>query len=105
MVTRIRTHARGHLYIAEWMKELGLTDEKLAERMETSRVTVWRWRTEQHRLNPKKIAALALAMDLAPEAFWRLPGRPSLDAIVRDSPDDVVKKAADVVAIIAKTGT
>lgn len=105
MVTRIRANARVHLYIAEWMKELGLNDELLAARLNTSRVTVWRWRTEQHRLNPKKIATIAQAMDMAPETLWRPPGRPSLDAIVKDSPDDVVRKAADVVAIIAKTGT
>jgi transcriptional regulator with XRE-family HTH domain len=104
MATGITAAASAPLYIVEWMKELGITDERLAELMETNRVTIWRWRTEQHRLNPDKIVAIARAMGLPPETLWRPPGRPSLDAIVKDSPDDVVKKAADVVAIIAKTG-
>lgn len=105
MVTRINEGARAHLYIDEWMQELGLTDESLALRMETSRVTVWRWRNEQHRLNPQKIAALAHAMGREPEDLWRLPNRPSLDAIAKDASDDLLKKAADVVSILVKTGT
>ncbi len=105
MVTRIRPNARTHLYIDEWMRERDLTDEALGLRMGKSRVTVWRWRSEQHRLNPGKIAAIAEALDLAPSELWRPPGRPSLDALVQDEGDEVVRKAADVVRIIVKTGT
>jgi transcriptional regulator with XRE-family HTH domain len=105
MVARIRSQALGHLYIEEWMKALGLTDEKLAERLETNRTTVWRWRSEQKRLNPEKIAAIAQAIGIEPELLWRLPSRPSLDAIVKDASDDMVQKAADVVKILIKTGT
>ena len=97
--------ARGHLYIEEWMKELGLTDEKLGLRMDKSRTTIWRWRTEQHRLNPEKIADIATAMGLEPDQLWRTPSRPSLDALVKNASDDMVKKAADVVNILLKTGT
>lgn len=105
MVTRLKGNARTHLYIDEWMAKLGLTDEILAGRMETNRVTMWRWRTQQHRLNPQKIAAIAAAMDLQPEQLWRLPDRPSVDAILRDAPDEAVQRVADVASIMLKTGT
>lgn len=92
----------GHLFIEEWMQELKLNDETLGLRMGKSRTTIWRWRTEQHRLNPQKLAALAKAMKIAPEDFWRPPGRPSLDAILRNASDDLVREAAEVLKILAK---
>lgn len=98
-----------HLYIDEWMAELGFTDETLAEKMNSNRTTVWRWRNEQHRLNPQKIADIARAMGREPQELWHPPpkhDRPSIDAIVKDASDEVVRKAADVVSIIVKkTGT
>jgi transcriptional regulator with XRE-family HTH domain len=103
MVTRIGQRRRGHLYIKEWMDLRGLSDERLAQRLEVGRETVWRWRVEQHRLNPEKIAALASALDIEPEELWRLPSRPSLDAIIKDAPDELQATAADIVRrLVAK---
>jgi transcriptional regulator with XRE-family HTH domain len=89
MVTRIRRGGRGHLYIEEWMAERGLSDERLAGRLGVARETVTRWRGQQHRLNPDKIAALASALDMEPQELWQPPGRPSLDALVIDAADIV----------------
>ena len=94
MVTRIRKGARRHLYIEEWMAYRGLSDEKLANRLEVARETVTRWRGQQHRLNPDKIAAIASALDCEPEELWHPPSRPSLDALVKDRPDLEVAQAA-----------
>lgn len=95
-----------YLYIDEWMIHFGLTDELLGQRMGKSRVTIWRWRTDQKRLNPEKIAALAAAMGIEPEDLWRPPSRPSLDAIVKNATDELVNKLADVAKImLKKTGT
>lgn len=87
------------------MAERGLNDESLGNRMGKSRVTVWRWRTEQHRLNPQKIAELAHALGLEPEGLWRPPSRPSVDAALKGASDEMVKKAVEVIAIMMKTGT
>ncbi len=99
MVTRIRKRARVHLYITEWFEERGLNDEQIANRLDppVDRATVFRWRKEQHRLNPEKIGKLAQALDLEPEELYRPPGTPSLDAIIRDAPDDVRSMATDIV--------
>jgi hypothetical protein len=101
MVTRAKKkRERQHLYIAEWMDFLGLTDEALGNRMGKDRATIWRWRVQQHRLNPDKIAALAAGIGLAdPVDLWRDPrtARPSLDAIIKNAPGDIQDMAADII--------
>jgi transcriptional regulator with XRE-family HTH domain len=104
MVTRIRRGARQHLYIEEWMADRGLSDDKMAGRLDVARETVTRWRNQQHRLNPDKIAAIAKALDIEPEELWRPPSRPSLDALVKDSPDDLLADAADIVRRLVARG-
>ncbi len=100
MVTRIRGKTRLHLYIEEWQAIRDLTDERLADRLGVARNTVWRWKNEQHRLNPEKIGAIAEALGLAPEELWHPPlpkSRPSLDRMVADTPDDVFETTMDIV--------
>jgi transcriptional regulator with XRE-family HTH domain len=87
---RIRGAARQHLYIQEWMKHLGVSDERLAQRLGVTTPTVWKRRTQQHRLNPGKIAEIAHALGIKPTDLWR-PPEPSeppqgLDSRVRDVP-------------------
>lgn len=75
----------------------GLSDERAAGRLGVSRETVWKWRTQQDRLTPSKMAALASVLDIEPEELYRLPDRPSLDAMVKDQPEDIQNMAADIV--------
>lgn len=91
MVTRIgKNTRRRHLYITEWMEARGLSDEKIGARLDVARETVFRWRKEQHRLNPEKIAALAEALDVDPAELWRLPAtRKSVDALLSGASDDL----------------
>lgn len=106
MVTGTQVPRRGHLYIAEWMEERGLSDEKLAKKLGVARETVTRWRNQQHRLNPDKIANIAAALDLEPWQLFAPPApsnRPSIDALLRDASDDLVQRAAEVAAILLKT--
>lgn len=100
----IRKGARIHLYITEWFDHLGVNDEKVATRIGVDRATVHRWRKEQNRLNPIKIATLAEALDISPQDFWRPPARPSLDAIVDKASDEVRAMAVDIVRRMAAGG-
>lgn len=97
MVTKIGQRRRAHLYITEWMDFRGLSDDQLAGRLNTDRTTIWRWRTQQHRLNPDKIAAIAEALNCEPAELFRPPGMRSIDALVSGAPDDVRDTAFDVV--------
>lgn len=100
----IRKSTRKHLYIEEWMAHRGLGDEQVAGRLDVARETVTRYRGQQHRLNPDKIAAIAHALDCEPEELWRPPGRPSLDAMVKDATDDLRATAADIVKRLVGRG-
>jgi transcriptional regulator with XRE-family HTH domain len=91
-------HTRYHLYIAEWREHLGLTADQVAGRIGTSRQTIYRWEKDQKRLTPEKIGALATAMDIRPERFWRPPdSTPSLDALLAPESAEVKATAVDIV--------
>lgn len=100
--TRIRKGARPHLYLDEWFADRGVNDEQVAGRVGVARQTIWKWRTQQHRLDPIKIALLASALDCHPTQLWGPPNRPSLDALVVDAPDDLRLMAHDVVSRLVK---
>lgn len=98
MVTKIgSSHRKPHLYLAEWREKAGLSVQHLADRIEFSRETVWRWENEQHRLNPEKIARYAHALDIEPEQLFRPPERPSADAYLKNVSQDIYDTAIDVV--------
>jgi transcriptional regulator with XRE-family HTH domain len=86
------------------MEARGLSDEKIANRIGVARETVTRWRNQQHRLNPDKIAALAAALDCKPEALWQ-PPHPEGTKTADTQLEEVLQKIADLADIIKKTGT
>lgn len=78
----IRKGTRLHYYIKEWIEHLGLTDDQVASRMGlSSRSSVWKLYTEQHRLTPGKVAQIADALDRDPKELLFPPDVPSLDAM------------------------
>ena len=106
MVARIRKHAKGHLYIDQWLEAKGLNYETVGNRLGVSRTTVWRWSTEQHRLNPAKIEALAGAMGMErPADFYRMPDtrppRPSIDKLLENEPDDTFQAVIEIARKLA----
>jgi transcriptional regulator with XRE-family HTH domain len=104
VVTRIRKGATVHLFIKEHMDAKGISDDQMAGRLGVDRVTVWRRHSQQHRLNPQKIAAFAHAMGMEPEDLYRPPMSPkspppipSIDAMLRDEDEEIQKLAFDIV--------
>lgn len=101
MVTRIHEGARVHLFIKEHMEAKGISDEAMAGRLDVARETIWRRYTEQHRLNPQKIAEFAHAMDMEPEDLYRPPAPPSpipsIDAMLKDVDEETQRLAFDLV--------
>lgn len=97
MVTRVGQRRRAHLYIKEWMEHRGLSDERAAGRLGVARETVWKWRTQPHRLTTEKMASLAAILDIEPQELYRPPARPSLDAMIQNESDDLQAKAAEII--------
>jgi len=93
-----KTHKadRAYLYIAEWMEEKGLSDERLSVRLRVDRSTIFRWRKEQWRLDPPKMTALADALGINVQDLFRHPRRPSIDAILENATDDVYEATAEL---------
>jgi len=60
-----------YLYIDEWFERRGVNDEKVANRIGVTRSAVFKWRKEQDRLSPEKMAQLAAALDIEPAELWR----------------------------------
>lgn len=97
--TRIRRGARAHLYLDEWFEFRGMNDSDVANRLDMDRTTIWKWRKEQHRLDPDKLAALAHALDCEITDLFRPPTSTSLDSLAAEAgleKDDIEKLASDI---------
>lgn len=105
MVTRIHKRVRRRLYAKEWRDHFDVSAESLAERLNVTRQTVHRWEREPNRFTPDKQEAYAFALGIEPEALWRHPDAPSVDALLARSDDSLKRRAAELVAILLKTGT
>lgn len=82
------------------MDALGVSDTDLANRLDTTRTTVWRWRMEQWRLRPGKVKAIADALGIDERQLYELPRketRPSLDDEARELPDPLYAVALQTI--------
>lgn len=110
MVTRIgKNQQRRHLYIVEWRDFLKLSDEVIGNRLDKDRATIWRWMSDQKRLNPEKIAALADAMGMKPQDLWHPPPAagappplPSIDAEIQGLDADDHQSLLDMARRLAR---
>lgn len=102
----IRRGARLHYYIKEWIEHLGLTDDQVASRMGlSSRSSVWKLYTQQHRLTPDKVARIADALERDPKELLFPPTIPSLDALADEAtPEQRAAIVTDISRRLRKAG-
>lgn len=107
MVTRIHqgNRRRRRLFLKEHREAKNVTPETMAGRLGIDRVSVHRWEREPQRMNPEKQIAYAEALQLEPEDLWRPPEQPSVDAMLATATEDLRRRAAEMIAILVKTGT
>jgi len=67
------------------MQAMGFDDERLAREIGVARETVNRYRHHPHRLNSTTMADIAVVLGISPGDLWRLPSRPSVDAILQNT--------------------
>jgi DNA-binding XRE family transcriptional regulator len=99
VTTRIRKHTKPRLFLKEHRVAKGVSARDMAGRLGIERESVYRIERET-RANSQRQAQWAAALDIEPEALWRLPMAPrqeSLDEIIRDAPPEIQKMAADIV--------
>lgn len=102
MPARIGPRKPFRLYIAEWRENRGLSQETLANRLETSGVTISRWETKKRQPDLNALAAIAEAMDIDVFDLWRHPDQPSADALLRDQPQEIRDQAMKLIRAIRR---
>lgn len=104
MVTRIRKSTKARLFLKEHREAKGVSALAMAGRLGIERESVYRLEREPWRVNGDKQAAWAYALGIEPAALWSPPGRPSLDAMIAEAPQDVQDMAADIVRRLVAGG-
>lgn len=88
-------------FIHQWRVKCGLTQEQLAERLETSKATISRWETHERDINGAALQAVAEALGLGgPADLLRDPAAPSADQLLEGKPDAVRRQAIQAVKAI-----
>lgn len=96
MITRLKPVKR-RLFLKENRKAKRVSATVMGQKLGIERESVHRLERETWRMDPEKQANYALALGLEPEELWSPPGTISLDNIVRSSPDELKRMAADIV--------
>lgn len=96
MVTSAKKLKR-RLFLKEHREAQGISATTMAERLGIERESVYRIERKPWGVNSRKQAEYAHALGLEPEELWRLPGTPSLDAMVSQAPAELRAMAADIV--------
>lgn len=101
-IGRIGPRKPVRLYLAEWRAKKGLTQQQLADRLETSDVTVSRWETGERKPDDDAKAAIAWVLGIELVDLYRHPDQPSADALLRDQPAEIQDQAFRVIAAMRR---
>lgn len=107
MVTRIgpRNARPRRVFFREWREHRGLTQEQLADRLETTKATVSRMENSKSNYNRGYLEALADALDCEPFELLRSPHRPSIDDLLLKAPETDRARVISMIEAYLKTGT
>lgn len=83
MVARIGPTRPVRHYLREWREFRQLTQQRLAERMDTGKDQISRWESGGRSMSFEVQCALAEALDIAPADLFRDPLAPSADDLLR----------------------
>lgn len=104
MVTRIGLRKPPKLYLAEWREIDGITQERLALRVGTTKASISRWETGERDPTTKVLAALAYALKREIGDLFVDPARPRPSDILKNQVREAVRAVQDLVDD-EKTGT
>ena len=104
MVTRIGPKRPRRLYLQAWRESRGLTQQQLAERVETGKDQISRWESGKRGMSAGVIAALEEALQLEPGDLFRDPAQPSVDELLRNASPEERQRVFSVVQALLKTG-
>ena len=97
---RIGPRAPLHWYLKEWREHLGLTQERVAERLGTNKGQVSKLERGEQRMNDNWIAGFADAIGIDPADLLRDPKAPTISDLLRGATPDQVEQIRSIVAVI-----
>lgn len=83
------------VYLKEWREYLGLTQEQVADRIDTTKGTVSRMEINSREPNLGYLAAFAEAIDREVAELFRDPQRPSQEDLLRNASPEQAREIAD----------
>ena len=104
MVTRIGPKRPPKLFIAEWREHRHLTQQQLADRIDSTKSSVSRWESGARDITVNALSAIADALDCIVPDLYRSPDRPSADDLLRDMDERTRRQAIRLIEAL-KTGT
>jgi transcriptional regulator with XRE-family HTH domain len=97
MVARIGPRRPFRHYLREWREHRGLTQQQLADRLDTGKDQISRWESGKRGMGAEVIAALSEALQLDPGDLVRDPKIPSADELLRNATPEQRSLAIDLV--------
>jgi transcriptional regulator with XRE-family HTH domain len=104
MIARIGPKRPRRQYLRQWRELRGLTQEQVAERLDTSKGQVSRWESGGRGMSAGVIEALEEALQLEPGDIFRDPAQPSVDELLRNATPEQRQQVLSVVAALLKAG-
>lgn len=105
MVARIGARRPRRHYLKEWRELRGLTQQQLAERLDTGKDQISRWESGKRGMTAEVIDALCEALQLEPGDLFRDPAQPSADELLRNASPEQRRQAISVIEALLRTGT
>lgn len=102
MPVRIGPKRRRRIFLAEWREDRGLTQEQLANRLETTAMTISRWERQIVLLTTDAMDAVAEALGIEPEDLYHHPDRPSPNQLLRGQSAEIESQAISIIKAIRK---
>jgi transcriptional regulator with XRE-family HTH domain len=103
MIARIGPRQPFRHFLREWRLHRGLTQQQVADRLETNKGNVANWENGKRGLSVDVQFALAEALAMQPEDLFRNPLQPSADALLRDASPEIRAQALAIIETLLRT--
>lgn len=102
MPVKIGPRRQRKIYLAEHREARGLTQDQLAQRLETTAMTVSRWERQATSMTTGTLEAVAKALGghLEAEDLYHHPDRPSPNQLLRDQPPEVIETVMKMITAL-----
>lgn len=104
MPVKIGPRRPRRIYLAEHREARGLTQEQLANRLETTAMTVSRWERRATTMTTGTLEAIAEALGggLEAEDLYHHPDTPTPNQLLRDQPPEVIESAMRMIRALRR---